>query len=202
MKNDINVSFVSVFLSFVLSFSSSVNPKKKSVDIFCSNQEHVLNVEDIFRMANFFSENNQWILTNVNFLKAENDLKVKPGQNEIDALLIFEYYNSKDNEFFKTGYYQFNKIEKINSYKLNAAGGQSCTGVNCSKCTLKNEWMKNSYCDCDRVGHTSAGASYCNHSTNKASSLNDLVISKKNIKNLLIENPESLIQTVNQQIKR
>lgn len=37
----------------------------------------------------------------------------------------------------------------------------TCSGVNCSKCSFKNDGS----CKCDKIGSVQGGASYCNHST-------------------------------------
>jgi len=37
----------------------------------------------------------------------------------------------------------------------------TCSGVNCSKCTFNDDGE----CDCDKIGNTNGEASYCNHST-------------------------------------
>ncbi|PTX61671.1 hypothetical protein C8N46_104315 [Kordia periserrulae] len=58
------------------------------------------------------------------------------------------------------------KIEQIGSNKyslkrINAKFGESCSGVNCSKCVF----AEGGGCDCETTGSILHGPGYCNHST-------------------------------------
>lgn len=203
MKNYFKYLSLFVFITSIIVLSCNTNDESSTSDNFSQEQkDYVTKTVDIFKMADFFAEKNKWILTDVNFLRAENDPEVEIRKNEIDGLLTFDYYNSENKELLRTGYFKFKKNTDSESYKLISGGGESCSGVNCSKCKLKNPWMQDSYCKCERVGHPDAGPSYCNHSTGRVANVKDLTTSKKEINNLILENPEFLIQEVKQKLKK
>jgi len=203
MKNYLKFLFLFSFITSMIILSCNTKDEVTVSKNFSEKQEnYIAKTNDIFKMADFFKEKNQWILTDINFLRAENDPEIEIGKNEIDGLLIFDFYNSENKELLKTGYYRFKKNINSKGYKLIEFGGQSCTGVNCSKCKLKNRWMQDSYCNCERIGHPDGGPSYCNHSTGVGASLKDLTTSKKEINNFIIENPEILIQKVKKKIRK
>lgn len=165
-------------------------------------ENYFAKTEDVLKMADFFTEKNEWVLTDVNFLRVEDDSEVEIGKNEIDGLLTFDYYNSKNKELLKTGYFKFKRNKGSESYKLIMNEGASCSGVNCSKCKLKNPWMQDSYCACEKVGHPDGGPSYCNHSTGKVANLNDLTTSKKRITSLIIKDPKFVIREARKRLNK
>lgn len=203
MKNYFKLLSLFALITSIIVLSCNTNDESFISNNFSQEEkDYVAKTEDIFKMADFFPEKNKWILTDVNFLRAENDPEVEIGKNEIDGLLIFDYYNSENKELLRTGYFKFKKNTDSESYRLLPDVGQTCSGVNCSKCKLRDSWLKDSYCACRRIGDPRGGPSYCNHSTKRIANVKDLTTSKEEINNLILENPESLVQEVRQKLKK
>lgn len=202
MKNYFNYLKFLVFSTTIIVISCEKD--EESYAYRASSQKNIdytANEKDIFEMASFFSEKNKWILVDVNFLRAEDDPEIEIGKNEIDGLLVFDYFNSENEEIIKTGYLDFKKIGP-NRFVLIPEFGNSCSGVNCSKCKLNRPWFVDKYCSCEKIGHPDGGVSYCNHSTSSITYLTALTTSHKEISKLILDEPESLIQEVKDKLNQ
>ncbi len=74
------------------------------------------------------------------------------GVDENDNYVVFR--TEVKIKKLKNGMYGFNLLTDVS---------ESCTGVNCSKCSF----AQGGGCECKKVGSAVGGASYCNHSISK-----------------------------------
>ena len=151
--------------------------------------------QEVLEMSKQFTGNHEWVLSQVRFLKIEDDPDANIKESVHQGLLAFEFYSIKDQTILKTGYFKFKKSDTSDQYILNSRFGDSCSGVNCSQCKLLNPWGHDPSCKCNQEGHPDGGPSYCNHSTGIIGILSPNLDGSD--KKIIIQNPEEIISKVN-----
>jgi len=133
----------------------------------CSNTQTIIEVTDINDLTPYkkeFIEHFKKISIFANIQDMHDFVYYKDSVNNefIEGNGMIETGEGKSNVLFRSPVYCENSDKGFVLITLQMHG-ESCTGVNCSKCVFR----KKGGCKCEKAGSIGGGASYCNHAISK-----------------------------------